>query len=533
MSTSDTVHQAATSAGGGLTLNPSQKHYVRAAVVGIAVGFLAMAFRWAIEFAEQGRGAVLAWAHARPHAELWGWAVLPAIGIALGCFSGWLVMRLSPQASGSGIPSVKGALMHLTKLRGRTLVPVKFIGGVLCVGAGLSLGREGPTVQMGASVAQAIGKKLGVRSRTLPQIMSCGAGAGVAAAFNAPLAGFLFVIEELHREMSALTFGGALIAAVSADIVARLLKGQLPSFSVQGYPALPLSALPAAAVLGAICGVFGVLFTRGVLWSSAAAHRIRVLPRWMMPGLVAAVCGLVAWWMPDAAGGGHAVAERLLGGGAAPAVGALLLLLGLKFVLTMLSYASGAPGGVLAPMLLMGAILGILASRVAGIVQPSLGHSLDAFAVLGMAALFTGSIRAPLTGIVLILEMTANYEQLLSVSVACLVSYLVADHLRTLPMYEAMLEADLRRRGGPETHGESDEPRSVVMGVQRDSALHGRSIRDAGLPRGCLVVAVERGGRELLPQPELVLAPGDHITVLTPAARPDLAMRVVDLARAR
>src|SRR6185369_15318950 len=110
----------------------------------------------------------------------------------------------------------------------------------------------------------------------------------------------------------------------------------------------------------------------------------------------AAVCGLVAWWMPEAAGGGHAVAERLLGGGAAPAVGALLLLLGLKFVLTMLSYASGAPGGVLAPMLLMGAILGIVASRVAGMVQPSLAHSLDAFAVLGMAALFTGSIRAPL-----------------------------------------------------------------------------------------------------------------------------------------
>ncbi len=514
-------------------LNHAHKHYVRAAVVGITVGFLAVGFQWAIAVAEGGRGRFLEWLHGLPLANAWAWSVLPIVGMLLGCTAGLLVARMSPQASGSGIPTVKGALMHAFVLKWRSLVPVKFVGGALCVGAGLSLGREGPTVQMGAAVAEAIGKKLGVKSRTLPQIMSCGAGAGVAAAFNAPLAGFLFVIEELHREMSALTFGGALIAAVCADIVARSLHGQLPSFSVQGFPALPLVALPWAAALGAVCGVVGVLFNRGLMWTSECGHRIRVVPRWILPGLAAAVCGLVAWWMPEVAGGGHAVADDLLGGRLSMGVSALLVLLVVKLVVTMMSYASGAPGGVLAPMLLMGTIMGVVASRIVGVVQPSLKDSVDAFAVLGMAALFTGSIRAPLTGIVLIVEMTANYEQLLSVCVACLVAHLVADHMRTLPLYEAMLEADLRRRGGPEHRGPATEPRSVVMGIQRDSELHGKTLGEAGLPEGCVVVGIERGGRELLPAADLVLAPGDHITVLAPADKPERAMEIVELARAR
>jgi CIC family chloride channel protein len=355
----------------------------------------------------------------------------------------------------------------------------------------------------------------------------------------------LFVLEELHREMSALTFGGALVAAVSADIVTRSLTGQLPSFSVQGFPALPLGSLPAVAALGVVCGALGVLFTRGLLASQAGATKLLErtrLPKWMLPGIAGVIVGLAAWWLPDAVGGGHEVADRLLSGHLPATTSLLIALLVSKLLLTLISYCSGAPGGIFAPMLLIGAITGTIAARIIGHLQPTLGN-VDAFAVIGMAAMFTGCVRAPLTGIVLIVEMTSNYEQLLSLCVACLVAYFVADLLRSPPIYEALLEEDIKRNGltpggGPDAENNESvhevyEPRSVVMGIQRDSDLQGKKIREAGLPKGCLVVGVERGGKELLPKADLVLAPGDHITVLTPADEPEKALAIVDLARAK
>jgi CIC family chloride channel protein len=260
------------------------------------------------------------------------------------------------------------------------------------------------------------------------------------------------------------------------------------------------------------------------------------VPVWTLPGIAAAIAGLVAWWLPEAAGGGHLVADALLNGKLSMSVGLLLALLFAKLLLSLISYASGAPGGIFAPMLLMGAITGTIVAKVLNHLRPDLG-SLEAFAVIGMAAVFVGSVKAPLTGIVLIVEMTSNYEQLLSLCVACMAAYFVADLMRSPAVYDALLLADIRRRGlgsGAQAGVElGEEPRSVVMGVQRDSQLQGRAIRDAGLPRGCLVVGVERGGRELLPKADLVLAPGDHITVLTPADEPEKAMAVVELARAR
>jgi CIC family chloride channel protein len=513
-------------------------HYVRAALVGVLVGVLAIAFQWSIALVEHWRGTFLERLHALPHASYWAWSILPAIALVVCCAVGQLVAKAAPEAAGSGIHQIKGVLLHIRTLRPKRIIPVKFAGGVLSIGTGLSLGREGPTVQMGAAIASAVGTILKVPARTFPQLVSCGAGAGLAAAFNAPLAGFLFVIEELHREMSSLTFGGALIAAVTADIVSRAFTGQLPSFSVQGYPALPLHALPAVAVLGITGGAFGALFTRSILKSqrllTQAARQARV-PLWMLPGLCAAAVALLAWWIPDAAGGGHAVADQLLQKKLAPSMTFLLILLVAKFATTIVSYASGAPGGIFAPMLLMGTVMGIIAARITGLVEPSLAGRVDAFAVIGMAAIFTGTVRAPLTGIILIVEMTSNYEQMLSLCVACFAANLTSEFLRSTPIYEALLEDDIRRRGlaAPGAQPEGFEPRTVVMGIQRESALAGKSIRDGSLPQGCLVVGVERGGKELLPHADFVLAPGDHITVLTPANQPEAALAVVDLARAQ
>lgn len=507
------------------------RHLVRAAVVGIMAGLVAVAFKWVLAESERSRAGLLDRLKVLPHSESWAWSVLPILGLLLGSLVGWLVLRFSPDAPGSGIPHLKGVLLHVRSMRWKSLLPVKFLGGAIGIGAGLSLGREGPTVQMGAAIGQAVADLLRVPSRAVPQLLSCGAGAGLAAAFNAPLAGFLFVIEELHRELSARTFAGALVAAISADIVARALGGDLPSFAISHYPAVPLAALPVAAFIGAVGGGLGVVFNRLLMRSSAAALNIHAIPRWLLPGIACAVCGLVAWWLPEAVGGGHMTAERLLSGQLGWGIGLLLTLLVAKFALTLLSYASGAPGGIFAPMLLLGAVAGAVIGEGIATLIPSLQPHTTAFAILGMAAIFAGSVRAPLTGIVLIIEMTGNYQQLLALGVACLIADLTAGALRDRPIYESLLEADLHRKSPiNEPSDRPSAPRAIYVGVQRGSAMAGSAVRNCGLPPGCLVVTVERGGREVLPGAELVLHPGDHLLILVPDDEPHKAMEIIRLA---
>lgn len=500
-------------------------------MVGLLAGLVAVAFKWTLAETERARLGFLAHVRVLPHAAMWGWAVLPLIGLVLGSAVGWFVVRFAPDSSGSGIPHLKGVLLHVRVMRWKSLLPVKFIGGTIGIGAGLSLGREGPTVQMGAAIAQAIADVLRVPKRSVPQLLSCGAGAGLAAAFNAPLAGFLFVIEELHRELSARTFAGALVATIVADVVARALGGDLPSFEIHGYPSIPLEALPAAALIGLIGGALGTMFNLALMRSSAAALRVTAIPRWVMPGLACALCGLVAWWFPQAVGGGHMTAVELLKGQLGFGIWMLVALFLVKFALTIVSYASGAPGGIFAPMLLLGAITGaIIGNGVTGLFGSLASHA-TAFAILGMAAFFTGSVRVPLTGIVLIVEMTGNYQQLLALGIACLIADLTAGALKGKPIYEQLLEADLHRKAPTAREAEPvREPRAVYIGVQRGSAMEGRMVRECGLPQGCLVIAVERGGRELLPEAGLVLLAGDHLSVLIPDVQPQSAMVVVKLA---
>lgn len=507
------------------------RHLVRAMIVGILAGLLAIGFRWALVEAELGRRTLLDVIRSQPHASIWGWSVLPMLAFVVGGFVGWSVLKFAPDAAGSGIPHLKGVLLHLRSLSWKCLLPVKFIGGALSIGAGLSLGREGPSVQMGAAVARAVGDLLKAPARSMPQLLTCGAGAGLAAAFNAPLAGFLFVIEELHRELSARTFAGALVAALSADIVARALAGNLPSFAISGYPPIPLSALPVAILIGILGGILGAAFNIALRKAGRFATSSNRLPRWSHTALACSLCGLVAWWMPDAVGGGHLTAEHLLSGHMQQGLVFLLSLLLVKFALTTVSYASGAPGGIFAPMLLLGAVLGSIVGSQLALAFPALRPHVTALAILGMAAWFTGSVRAPLTGIVLIVEMTGNYHQLLALGVTCLIADQTARLLKCEPIYEGLLHDDLRRRP-PRTseHTRVATPRSLYICVQRASPLEGRAIRSSGLPAGCLIVTVERAGQEIMPERDLLLLAGDHLAVLIPHDQAEKSVEVARLA---
>jgi CIC family chloride channel protein len=406
----------------------------KALVVGLVAGLLASAFRVALLWAERSRIAFLQrW----PMAERIPIAL--AIGVTGGALAVWLVKRFAPDASGSGIPQLKGFVLGERGIEWRRLLPVKFFAGLLGIGGGLALGREGPTIQMGGATGLMVSRwfrvKVGEGERKA--LIAAGAGAGLAAAFNAPLAGLMFVLEELAGSFTPVVFVSAFIASVTADVVGRVLTGEMPVFLLHDMPAPNVRALPAAIVLGIGCGLGGVFFNRCLVRSLDFYQRLR-WPGWALGAVAGALVGLASGIYPGVAGSGGILAERALTGGIALAW--LPVLLAARFILTMGSYGSGAAGGIFAPLLVLGALGGLAFGRVAHDVLPNWAAQPEAFAVIGMGGLLTAIVRAPLTGIVLMIELTGKYDFMLPLLACCLVAYGVAEALRDTPIYEALRE---------------------------------------------------------------------------------------------
>ncbi|MCC6456292.1 MAG: H(+)/Cl(-) exchange transporter ClcA [Caldilineaceae bacterium] len=452
----------------------------RAVLVGLLAGAMAVAFRAALAVMDAWRLNLIAWAHQFD----FGWIFPLGLGALGMVIAVGLVRIYAPEASGSGIPHLDGVLRRYREMRWRRLLPVKFVGGVVALGSGLALGREGPTVQMGGAVGAAVSEFVHVTARERLTLIAAGAGAGLAAAFNAPLAGFIFVLEELQRDFRRGVFAASLIAAAVADIVARSFSGQLPVFAVPSYPAPPLAALPAFVLLGVVTGLLGVFFNRALivaldLFAQVPARRVL----WVAAALGGAV-GLVGWFAPEAGGSGHALTESVLLGQIA--LGAVPAWFATRFLMTTASYSTGSPGGIFTPLLVLGALIGLGVGQLMHLLLPTVVTQPGAFAVVGMAAYFAAIVRAPLTGVVLILEMTGNYWQLLPLMTACLCAYMVAEHLRDTPIYERLLERELIRSGMP---ARVEQPMVVEVEVEPESPFEGKLVRDLGLPAGCILVA--------------------------------------------
>jgi CIC family chloride channel protein len=406
----------------------------KALVVGLVAGLLATAFRLALARAEAGRVAWLS--HYGPGLRI-------PLAVALGALGGgsalWLVRRFAPDAGGSGIPQLKGFVLGERGIEWRRLLPVKFLAGLLGIGSGLALGREGPTIQMGGATGLMVSEWFRVRpgEGERKALIAAGAGAGLAAAFNAPLAGVMFVLEELAGNFTPVVFVSAFLASVAADVVGRVLTGEMPVFPLHDLPAPNVSALPASLLLGLACGLGGVLFNRCLLKSLDLYARLR-WPAWSVGALAGAIAGAAGGLLPGVAGGGGLLAERALTGEIA--LHWLPLLLAARFLLTMTSYGTGTAGGIFGPLLVLGALGGLAFGQTLHALLPAWAARPETFAVIGMGGLLTAIVRAPLTGIVLMIELTGKYDFMLPLLACCLVAYGVAEALHDTPIYEALRE---------------------------------------------------------------------------------------------
>jgi CIC family chloride channel protein len=411
-----------------------------ALVVGAAAGLVGALFRLTLARADELRNILIVWAHG--HAAL-GFLVLVITCGSATCFAAWLVRRFSPQASGSGIPHAEAVLHGQVPPAPYGLALFKFVGGVLAIGSGLALGREGPSVQMGASIAVFIGRMVGCGWPDWRVLLAAGAGAGLATAFNAPIAGAVFVLEELMQKFERRTAIAALAASATAISVARVLLGEAPDFHVAPLHVPAAAAQPLLYVLGGIAGLLAIAYNRALLATLAAAERLTWLPVELRAALIGGGVGALAWFTPALVGGGDAITAQILVGGESLSV--VLLAFFLRFGLGAISYAANTPGGLFAPLLVLGAQSGLMFAAACHAIFPGLDIQPVGFAVVGMAAFFAGVVRAPLTGIVLVTEMTANVTMLLPMLGACFMAMLVPTLLRNPPIYESLRELTIQR----------------------------------------------------------------------------------------
>ncbi len=409
-------------------------------VVGSLTGFVGGIFQIILNDITRWRVSLVGWAQ---NFEVLAWAI-PILFSAILVYIAFLIVRkFAPETSGSGVQEIEGSLDDLRPLRWKRVLPVKFTGGIFALGAGMVLGREGPTIQIGGNIGAMIGDWFKLSKDEVHILVAAGAGAGLSAAFNAPLAGILFVIEEMRPQFkfTFLSFQSVMIASAMSDVVLRSLMGQGPDIVMPQYPPPSLASLWMFIVFGAIFGVFGFLFNRLLIVSLNFFSGMRGWLYVFTGFLVGGIIGLLGWLFPNTIGGGYVVIPHAIQG--AFPVMVLLVLFIARFGTTVFSYGSGAPGGIFAPMLALGTLFGLWFGNFAHEWFPGLIVHPGIFAVAGMGALFCATVRAPLTGIALAIEMTLNYSQILPLILTCLSATIVAQGLGGRPIYTVLLQRTL------------------------------------------------------------------------------------------
>jgi chloride channel protein, CIC family len=400
---------------------------------GILIGVVGGAFRFCLISSNALRSELIAWAHHWPYS---GWLMPVGLAAVGAWLARLLVVKFAPSAEGSGVQRVEAVFSGEIEPASAVVGPVKFFGGLLAMGSGLALGREGPTVQMGASFGSWVSRFLIKDHEDRKVVDAASAGAGLAVAFNAPIGGSIFVFEELTSNFTPWLLVATLAAASVAVWLMRLMLGNALDFTVeQVSPTHPWQTLP-FLLLGLPVGLLGAVYNASIMGLLRVVDQLPEFSSVHRAALIGAVVGLVAWFMPALVGGGDNLTQAILSNPFT--LRTLLAIFLLRFLLGPWSYAAGAPGGLFAPLLLLGASSGALFAGAVNYLHPAIHLDVIACAIVGMGSLFTASVRAPLTGIVLTVEMTGRADLTLGLLAASLVAMLVTMLLRSEPIYESL-----------------------------------------------------------------------------------------------
>lgn len=370
----------------------------------------------------------------------WQWLALYILSFIIIAYLLKLIVAREPMCTGSGIPQIKGILQGDMSMRWFSVLWSKIIGGVLAIGAGMSLGREGPSVQIGACVGQGLSqtsRRTGFESRIL---MTAGAGAGLAAAFNAPLAGVIFGLEEMQKTISPALLLTGITASITAATVTEVVFGMSPVFSMGYLLPLPLNLFDVLVVAGMIIGLLGRLFNIALAYSLNTYSKLG-LSGMKKPLVPLALAGILGFILPEILGGGNLLVDSLVV--TDYTIGFLCLLFVGKFLFTMICFGSGVPGGIFLPMLVLGAAGGAVLAKLlvlAGLL-PAMYYA--DIIVFGMAAYFSAVVKSPVTGSILILEMTGSFQHMLALLVVSLTAYVISDLTGGRPVYDELLDRAL------------------------------------------------------------------------------------------
>jgi chloride channel protein, CIC family len=418
---------------------PSGRLLMRLALVsaasGMVTGVIGAAFRLSLERADSLRNALIEWTGQWPAV---GWVIPVTMAAVLVAVAYWLVQRFAPIAAGSGVQHVEAVMRGEAEHAPLSVLPVKFIGGVLAIGSGLALGREGPTVQMGATIGAQLAKRTDLDNASVRFVQSAAAGAGLGVAFNAPLGGITFVFEELARRFSTELMVATLASCATAVLVARAILGDDFDFVVGYLPAPTGWTIGASLLLGILLGLLGAAYNKAIIFALDRFAALSAIPGVFRAGVVGAVVGLIAWFEPNLVGGGDPLIQAALD--ARLPLSTLAVVFVVRWLLGPFSYSAGTPGGLFAPLLVVGAVSGAIFAQIAANAAPAQALSPTMFAIIGMAAFFAAVVRAPLTGTLLVLGMTGTIAPLAPVLVACLAATIVPGALGSAPIYDVLRE---------------------------------------------------------------------------------------------
>ncbi len=419
-------------------------------------------------------------------------------------------VKKEPNISGSGIPQVEGIITRRIETDWKKVLIYKFVGGIMCLAAGLSVGREGPSVQMGAAIGEGISKKANQMDYEHKYLITSGASAGLAAAFNAPLAGVMFALEEVHKNFSPIVLMSAMVSAVTADVITKAFLGINPSLRFAMLNKMPIKYYWSLVILGILVGLSSYVFNNGILKTK---HLYRDLPiKKEFKIMIPFVCsGIVGMTLPVLVGGGHSLIMSMES--LHISIFMMLLLFVIKYLFTFISFGSGVPGGIFFPLLaigsIIGAIFGMICIRYLGVPAEYLIN----FAILAMAGHFAAIVKAPITGIILIFEMTGSFEQLLPLSVVVFIALLTSDLLGVNPVYDDLLE-DILSQSHEEYKGKENKKTLVELVVHLGSDIEGKYISEVEWPQNCLVVSIYRGEKEIIPRGNTRILEGDLLLIM-------------------